>query len=30
MPLQHAAEAHRQMDSGSVFGRIVLITERTR
>lgn len=25
LPLEHAAEAHRHMDSGSVFGRIVLI-----
>ncbi|MHA3021566.1 zinc-dependent alcohol dehydrogenase family protein [Mycobacterium sp. BMJ-28] len=24
LPLEHAAEAHRQMDSGEVFGRIVL------
>lgn len=25
MPLEQAAEAHRQMDEGSVFGRIVLV-----
>jgi NADPH:quinone reductase-like Zn-dependent oxidoreductase len=25
MPLDQAAEAHRQMDDGTVFGRIVLV-----
>lgn len=30
LPLEHAAEAHRQMDSGSVFGRIVLIPKHAR
>lgn len=30
LPLENAAEAHRQMDSGSVFGRIVLIPKRAR
>lgn len=30
LPLENAADAHRQMDSGSVFGRIVLIPERAR
>lgn len=27
LPLERAADAHRQMDAGSVFGRIVLIPE---
>ncbi|WP_345066485.1 zinc-binding dehydrogenase [Leifsonia kafniensis] len=30
LPLENAAEAHRQMDSGSVFGRIVLTPTRAR
>ncbi|WP_323743592.1 zinc-binding dehydrogenase [Agreia pratensis] len=25
LPLDQAVEAHRQMDAGSVFGRIVLV-----
>lgn len=28
LPLDNAAEAHRQMDSGTVFGRIVLVPSR--
>lgn len=30
LPLERAADAHREMDSGSVFGRIVLVPERAR
>jgi NADPH2:quinone reductase len=30
LPLDQAAEAHRQMDRGSVFGRIVLVPESER
>jgi NADPH:quinone reductase-like Zn-dependent oxidoreductase len=29
LPLERAADAHRQMDAGSVFGRIVLIPEHS-
>lgn len=30
LPLEHASEAHRKMDNGSVFGRIVLVPTEDR